>query len=216
MKMITVVGYASLLSYESAKQTVPNLKNFRLAKVKGYKRIFNKVEIVFFRMDKIDASDIKISTCTTQQDKRYEIICTLFECNEDEFLDIYEREHGFKWVYVNCEEENSATKARICTEYNDEEYFLNKCITYREYYRRVEQYYTGKIWRDDILPYPRYLKHCLKAAHDHGEEVFNNFIDTSFLANGKTTIRSYLESNQDLMDWKDAEYSYNTELKPTL
>ena len=192
-KTISVVGYASLLSEENARQTVPNLRGFRLVTVPGFKRIFSKVGIVFFQKFEIKSSDRNIASCATRPASGTEIIASRFECSEDEFLALYEREHRFRWVDVDCIERNDATtKARMCTEYNDSDYLLNKCVTEAEYDRRVRQYYADPIWRDDILPFQPYLEHCLEAARAHGDEVLGNFLRTSYLADGITTLETYL------------------------
>ena len=81
----------------------------------------------------------------------------------------------------------------MCTENTDKNYLLNKCITDEEYYDRVGKYDTGHIWRTDILPFPPYLKFCLQSARNLGPEAYRNFLDTSFIADGKTTIREYTE-----------------------
>ena len=95
---------------------------------------------------------------------------------------------------------------RMCSEYNDVDYRLNKCITPAEYELRVGRFYRGKIWRDDILPFPVYLKHCIQAASSHGTGVYENFIRTSFLADGVTTIEEYIAANENLLSGEVSAY----------
>ncbi len=192
---ITVVGYGSLLSERSAKETVPGLKNFRLGTVVGYRRIFNKVGIVFFEKHGAQLGDLNIASCATRYDGETTLICSAFECSETEFTAIYEREHRFRWVDVTfTEKKGQACCGRMCTEYNDDDYRLNKCVTNSNYVRRVGQYYSGAIWRDDILPFPIYLNHCLQAARQQGDEVLENFLATTYLADNVTLIKTYLEN----------------------
>lgn len=198
METITVVGYGSLLSEASARQTAPGLARFRLGRVEGYRRIFNKVGIVFLARDGADPSGPEISSCSTQPDPERSIDVALFEVGADEFAAIYEREHRFRWVEVTVQTAAGPAIGRMCTEYNDADYRLNKCVTEAEYQRRVGRWYAGPIWRDDILPYPPYLRHCLRAAE--GQGLRDRFLDSTFLADGVTTLRDYLAARPDLAD----------------
>jgi hypothetical protein len=195
---IAVLGYGSLLSEASARETIPSLSKFELVQIPGYKRIFNKVGIVFFERYGASETDIRISSCATRKDPQCCITASLFECSEADFLLMYEREHRFQWVNAQYQATDGSTGyARMCTENSDENYLLNKCITESEYWRRVGRFYVGKIWREDILPFPTYLKHCLDAADSHGTNVLDNFLDFSFLADGKTSIRTYMRATPD-------------------
>ncbi len=209
MSFINVVGYGSLLSEASARETVPGLEDFRLVRVKNYKRLFNKVGIVFIQRNGYDPENRRVGSCVTRFDPNYEIICSLFRSPEDEFEALYEREHRFKWVQVECTEGNgSVVTGRMCSEYNDVDYRINKCVTESEYYRRVGQHYPGKIWRDDVLPFPIYLKFCLRAAASHGGEVLENFLTTTFLADGITPLKDYILTEPDLAQWQEDEPEY--------
>ena len=204
--MITVVGYGSLLYEASARKTVPQLKNFRLVEIEGHKRIFNKVGIVFIQTGLVGENSLYLSSCATRPDNNSTIICSAFECNDEDFLEIYDREHRFRWIEIPVKEKTGMAMGRMCTEYNDEDYRLNKCITDAVYHARVGRYYMGKIWRNDILPNKRYLALCLKAAQTHGNNVLNNFLDTSFLADGKTSLRFYLKKDSGAVDTSADDY----------
>lgn len=207
-ELITVIGYGSLLSEESAKETVPGLDNFRLVKVPGYRRIFNKVGISFIYRYNLAPADIHIASCSTQKDPDCEITACAFEVKADEFLDLYEREHRFQWVEVKAFQDNGGVvNGRMCTQSSDEFYRLNKCITEEKYHHYVGQYYSGAIWRNDILPFPVYLNHCLTATLTHGEAVYENFINTTYLANGVTTIKKLLIEQPGYLD-TDLAYTY--------
>ena len=213
--MISVVGYGSLLSEHSARQTVPALQNFRLVRVPGYRRIFNKVGIVFLSRHGADAKSLQLASCSTQPCEGSEIICSQFECSAEDFVELYEREHRFRWIEVETVPLDRAqtpcgpSMGRMCTGYDDLEYRLNKCITPQEYELRVGRYYAGPIWRDDILPFPRYLAFCLQASASQGGEVLDNFLDSSYLADGRTSIRTYLQQTPELQDWRNVDTGYN-------
>lgn len=198
--MISVVGFGSLLSEQSARETVPDLCNHRLVRVPGFRRIFNKVGVVFISRHGQSPQSRELASCSTEPAADCCIIAAQFECSESDFAALYEREYRYRWVEVETEALDGAerSQARMCTGYSDHEYRLNKCITDSEYHRRVGQYYDGALWRDDIVPFPRYLRFCLLAAAGHGRHVLDNFLDTSFLADGKTSIRQYLNQNPEL------------------
>ena len=208
--MISVVGYGSLLSEQSARETVPGLTNFRLVTVPGYRRIFNKVGVVFLSRYGADPQSLQLASCATQANAENQIICTQFECSEADFADLFEREHRFEWVEVETIAIDGARSVgRMCTQSSDQFYRTQKCQSESEYHNRVGQYYDGLLWRDDILPYPRYLAFCLQAAHSQGQRVLDNFLDHSYLADGVTPIRTYI-ADQGLSDWLqfDTTYSY--------
>ncbi|WP_432470494.1 gamma-glutamylcyclotransferase [Amphritea sp. HPY] len=213
--MISVVGYGSLLAEHSARQTVPALSNFRLVRVPGYRRIFNKVGVVFLSRHGAAPDSLHLASCSTEAAVDSEIICSQFECSAEDFVELYEREHRFRWIEVDTVSlTGEVARGRMCTGYDDLEYRLNKCITPQEYEVRVGRYYTGRIWRDDILPYPRYLAFCLQAAESQGAAVLNNFLDSSFLADGVTSIRRYLErdaksAKPQLQRWRDYDTGYS-------
>jgi hypothetical protein len=77
--------YGSLLSETSARESVKNLRNFRLVRVRQYRRIFNKVGIIFLQKYKIEKADLRIASCATRSDPDSDIICSGFECDENEF-----------------------------------------------------------------------------------------------------------------------------------
>jgi len=207
--MISVVGYGSLLSERSARETVPNLSNYRLVKVPGYRRVFDKVGIVFISRHGFSPDSLELASCSTEAAVGVEMIAAQFECDESDFLQLYEREHRYRWIEVETRhlDTDTPSSGRMCTGYSDNDYRLNKCVTEAEYQRRVGQYYTGPLWRSDILPNPRYLAFCLQAAATQGERVLQNFLDTSFTADGRS-LRCYLNENPGLIPADAVEYSY--------
>ncbi len=207
--MISVVGYGSLLSEASARETVPALENYRLVRVPGYRRVFDKVGIVFISRHGESPDSLELASCSTEADAGCEIIAAQFECSEQDFLQLYEREHRYRWIEVETHhcQNGEAGLGRMCTGYSDREYRLNKCVTEAEYHNRVGQYYQGELWRKDILPNPRYLGFCLQAAASQGGGVLDNFLDSSFTAAG-LSLREYLRQRPELMSDTPVDYSY--------
>jgi hypothetical protein len=84
------VGYGSLLSHESLKQSIED-KNFRLVKVKGYKRIFN---LSTKKDENADVLNIKKS-------KTHHFNGVLFSINDKELKEIKEREDDYNLEKVD-------------------------------------------------------------------------------------------------------------------
>ncbi len=145
-------------------------------------------------------SDVRRASCATRRRDGAEIICTTFECPKDEFPALFEREHRFRWIEVDFVEMNGEVgKGIMCTEWTDHEYRANRIKDDADYFNRVGQYYQGKLWRDDILPFPEYLQLCLDAARSHSDELVEHFLQSSYLADGVTPLGDYLRSNPDAL-----------------
>eukprot|EP01123_Difflugia_compressa_P004783 TRINITY_DN16297_c0_g1_i1.p1 TRINITY_DN16297_c0_g1~~TRINITY_DN16297_c0_g1_i1.p1 ORF type:complete len:111 (+),score=13.27 TRINITY_DN16297_c0_g1_i1:23-334(+) len=87
----------------------------------------------------------------------------------------------------------------MCGKYTDAEYKKERCSDPERYYNLWGRWGITKIWRDDILPCRVYLRHCVLAASKYGEEVKNNFLNSSFLGDRVTTIGQYLLQNPTIM-----------------
>ncbi|MFT5196695.1 MAG: hypothetical protein ACI85U_003731 [Candidatus Promineifilaceae bacterium] len=199
-KPVQIVGYGSLLLEESARKSAPGLTGFRLVRVPNYIRIFNKVGIVFHTRRAIAPADVRRASCATRWREGAEIVCTTFECPADELPNLFEREHRFRWIDVEFQEMDGRTgTGKMCTEWTDEAYRANRIKDEADYFNRVGQFYQGKLWRDDILPFPEYLKLCLAASHSHSEELATQFVQSSYLADGRTTIESYLQTTPNAL-----------------
>ncbi len=197
---IQIVGYGSLLLEESARKSVPNLTGFRLVRVPNYIRIFNKVGIVFHTRRQIDPADVRRASCASRWREGAEIICSTFECPADEWPELFEREHRFRWIEVEfVEADGSIGKGQMCTEWSDAGYRATRIKDDQDYFERVGQHYSGKLWRDDILPFPEYLQLCLDAAGSHGPELIDHFLQSSFLADGVTTVEHYLKTHPNAL-----------------
>lgn len=186
-----IIGYGSLLSEESALGTAPSVSGFRLVVVSGYMRLFNKVSALWLAAPATSQEPL-IASLAARASAGVDIVCSAFTVSEADFPAMFEREHHYRWVEVECTEADGSTSVgRMCVEWTDADYRLNRCVTDAEYRRRLGAYYSGPIWRDDVLPYPPYLQRCLAAARSHGGEVWENFCRTSFLADGVTSLEDY-------------------------
>jgi len=192
MSRIQVVGYGTLLSEASARRTCPSVERFRIVRVSGFIRLFNKVSPAWRR--RYDGDDpLAIAVLATRKRAGASFLGTTFDVDDSDFLALFEREHHYRWVEVACEEEHGvSTTGRMCVEWTDADYRLNRCVTADEYERRVGRHYDGALWRDDVRPSPPYLTACLEAARSLGPRVDEDFRRTTFLADGRTSIASWL------------------------
>ncbi|XP_059647414.1 uncharacterized protein LOC132293801 [Cornus florida] len=193
---LSICGFGSLLSERSARSTFPDLINFRIARLKGFRRVLAHVAPIFFERGIANPDTKEISSLSVEPCENETLIVTVFEIQQSEIPSFIEREHEFRFVAVlpqTLDGKPFNSPAVLCARYSDEEYFQFRCKGSQEiFFQRYGRHNIHKIWRDDILPCRVYLRHCVLAAKNLGDEACNNFLDHTFLADRKTTIRDYL------------------------
>ncbi|XP_044484976.1 uncharacterized protein LOC123210586 [Mangifera indica] len=194
--LISICGFGSLLSEHSARNTFPDLINFRAAKLNGFRRVFAHTAPVFFERGIAKPETKEISSLSVEPFEGETLIVTVFEIQKSEIPAFIRREHEFRFLAVfpeTLDGKPSTNPAVLCARSSDEEFFQIRCKGSKEiYFQHYGQYNIDKIWRDDILPCRVYLRHCVLAAKNLGNEAYNNFLDHTFLGDRKTTIREYL------------------------
>jgi hypothetical protein len=203
---ITIVGFGSLLSLESAKRTFPNLKNYRKAKIQNYKRTFNIVGIFDLRRGFGNPKTGEIASLAAIPCKGApEMLVIVFEIEAENLLNFHEREHRYEIELVKGIDEFSVEfQGLICCESTDEKY-KQKCLkeSIDSYENRVGQYWKNRVWynsQEDIpedelkylLPIRPYLEICLKCCKAMGDDYYDNFVKNTTLADRKTTIEEYI------------------------
>lgn len=193
---ISICGFGSLLSERSARSTFPELMNFRVARLKGFRRVFAHVAPIFFERGIAKPETKEISSLSVEPCEGEELIVTVFEIEKSEVPSFMERELEFRFLAVlpeTLEGKPFKNTAVLCTRYSDEEFFNVRCGGSKEvYHQHYGRYNIDKIWRDDILPCRTYLRHCVLAAKNLGDAAYNDFLDHTYLADRQTTIRQYL------------------------
>ncbi|KAL7178225.1 hypothetical protein ACSBR2_031389 [Camellia fascicularis] len=194
--LLTICGFGSLLSERSARSTFPDLINFRVARLNGFRRIFAHVAPVFFDRGIANPQTKEMSSLSVEPCEGETLIVTVFGIKKSEIPSFLQREHEFRFLAVLPETLDGklfTSPAVLCARFSEEEYLQIRCKGSQEiYFQRYGQYNIHKIWRDDILPCRLYLRHCILAAKNLGDEAYNNFLDHTFLGDRKTTIREYL------------------------
>lgn len=192
MPRTQVIGCGSLLSEASARRTAPTLEDFRVVRVHGFVRVFNKVSPRWARRDG-RPDGVAVAVLAAHERPGASFLGTAFRVDADDLARLEEREHHYRWVDAPFEERDGRrSTGRLCAEWTDEAYRRERCVSDEEYEERVGRHYDGLLWRDDVLPSPSYLDLCLDAARSLGEEVYEDFLATTYLADGATTIGSHL------------------------
>ncbi|KHN20797.1 hypothetical protein glysoja_037397 [Glycine soja] len=193
---ISICGFGSLLSERSARSTFPDLANFRTARLNRFRRVFAHVAPVFFERGIAKPETMEISSLSVEPCEGETLVVTVFEIRKSEIPDFIKREVEFRFLAVLPETLDGKAfdfPAVLCARYSDEEFFDNRCKGNKEiYFQQYGRWNIDKIWRDDVLPCRVYLRHCVLAAKNLGETAYNNFVDHTYLADRKTTIRDYL------------------------
>ncbi|KAJ4802097.1 hypothetical protein LUZ62_014663 [Rhynchospora pubera] len=196
---ISICGFGSLLSERSARSTFPHLLNFRLAQLRGFRRVFAHVAPIFFDRGIANPHTGEISSLSVEPCQHELLIVTVFEINIHDVPSFLKREEEFRFLAVYPEGLDGTpfpNRAVLCARYSDEEYFQVRCQGSKEiYHDRYGRYNIQKIWRDDILPCRIYLRHCVLAAKNLGEPAYSNFLDHTYISDRKTTIRQYLATD---------------------
>ncbi|CAN0855642.1 hypothetical protein LINGRAHAP2_LOCUS6283 [Linum grandiflorum] len=194
--LISICGFGSLLSERSARSTFPNLMNFRVARLNGFRRVFAHVAPIFFERGIAKPETKEISSLSAEPCDGETLIVTVFEIEKSEIPAFMERELEFRFLAVGAETLDGKpfdAPAVLCARYTDEEFFHVRCKGSKDvYFQHYGRYDIDKIWRDDILPCRVYMRHCVLAAKNLCDEAYNNFLDHTFLGNRRTTIRDYL------------------------
>ncbi|KAF3489124.1 hypothetical protein F2Q69_00056752 [Brassica cretica] len=195
---ISITGFGSLLSERSARSTFPDLENFRVAKLQGFRRVFAHAAPIFFERGIANLQTKEISSLSVEPCQGESLVVTVFEIKQTEIPAFIQRELEFRFLAVVPEtlQGNPFThSAVLCGRYSDEEFFRIRCKGNKEvYFQHYGRFNIDKIWRDDIFPCRLYLRHCVLAAKNLGDEAYNNFLDHTFLGDRRTTIREYLSS----------------------
>ncbi|KAL1359116.1 hypothetical protein AAHE18_04G083500 [Arachis hypogaea] len=193
---ISICGFGSLLSERSARSTFPDLLNFRVARLNGFRRVFAHVAPVFFERGIAKPETMEISSLSVEPCEGETLIVTVFEIRKSEIPDFIKREVEFRFLAVLPEILDGKPfdfPAVLCTRYSDEEFLNIRCKGSKEvYFQQYGRWNIDKIWRDDVFPCRVYLRHCVLAAKNLGDTAYDNFLDHTYLADRKTTIREYL------------------------
>lgn len=200
---LTIVGLGSILSERSARLTFPNLTDFRLGRVRGYRRVFAHTAGIFFERGIADLTTLQMASLSSEECEEASFICTIFETPNDGMEAFEKREQEFELRMVDYEtlEGCPGGKALMCVCSNDEAFVAKWGQERYEQGYKVHgiPYIWGWPFDSGLRPCPTYLRHCALAAEKMGEECSASFLDETYLVDRKTTIRTYLNAHPEVM-----------------
>uniref|UniRef100_A0A7S0RCX3 Gamma-glutamylcyclotransferase n=1 Tax=Pyramimonas obovata TaxID=1411642 RepID=A0A7S0RCX3_9CHLO len=213
---ISVLGFGSLLSERSSRYTAPNLKDFRVVRVRGWRRVFAHCAPIFFERGIARLDTREMSSLSTEKCEGASFIATMFEIPMEDYPALEQREAEFILAPVFAETLDGtplSSAAILCTRSTDEAYRRVYCKEMNGACAQetpegdcacvactLSRFGVDKIWRNDILPCRTYLRHCVLAAQGLGEAAYEDFLDNTFLADRQTTIRTHLDADPSILE----------------
>ncbi|GFZ13969.1 hypothetical protein Acr_24g0001590 [Actinidia rufa] len=131
--LLSVCGFGSLLSERSARSTFPDLIDFRVARLNGFRRVFAHVAPIFFERGIANPETKEISSLSVEPCDGETLIVTLFSIKKSEIPSFIEREHEFRFLAVLPETLDGipfTSAAVLCARFSDEEYLQIRCKDY--------------------------------------------------------------------------------------
>jgi hypothetical protein len=209
---INIIGLGSLMSQKSASLTCPSVENFQLVTVKGHKRVFNKTNSPAILKGRAPRDDKKYACLSVVPDHMSkDMIVSCFSIDQKDWKSFVDREFEYDlrtldFIHPQTNREESAVACfgdfksdmdceELCRQDSDP-------VRYQKWSDFKEKY-NGPMWREDLLPEDSYLSDCLRVTQKLGDDIYNNFIDTTYLGDGRTTIRDYMDND----GWKPCDES---------
>ncbi|KAL3666116.1 hypothetical protein V7S43_008907 [Phytophthora oleae] len=202
--MVAIIGFGSLLSEASARSTFgADVRNFRLATVLDYRRVFAHPASIFFQRGIANLETKEIASLSTEPAPGCKFLVSVFDIPSELLPDFYEREEEFKIISAKFQELDGSigAEALMCTRWSDEKYIVKR--GQETFDTKYKTYGLGTIWgwdaKSGILPCRVYLRHCLLAVKKLGQSVYDDFVSTTYLGDRTTTIKEYVKANPSIM-----------------
>ena len=167
-----VIGYGSLMNKDEFQS-----KNFKLVRVKGWGRIFNRINLRS-AWEKYGKGN-KIGTLNVVKSPGLYFNALAYKVSDKDFQKLIEREVDYHTEKAEAYDFETNEKVEEVT------FFVSNKKTK-----------DGKqILRENIMPNPKYLEVCRRGAYSWGDNFGKEFDKSTFLADGKTSIEAYIKSN---------------------
>mmetsp|Transcript_10779 Transcript_10779/g.16389 ORF Transcript_10779/g.16389 Transcript_10779/m.16389 type:complete len:248 (+) Transcript_10779:25-768(+) len=203
---VRVVGFGSLMSPLSARGTFPSLQDFKTVRVHGYRRVFSVPGCIFFDHGIADLSSLKIAGLSVEKAEGCSFIAAAFTIADNTADTFLRRENTYDFELVPYEvigegEEEKTETGLMCVSSTDEKYISRWGQDVFDSLYRARGVHTIWGWGETsgILPCDVYLRHCYLSAQALSQLALNSFLDDTYLADRKTTIRSYLQQNETIL-----------------
>jgi len=172
---VSFIGYGSLINPESSKRTLGETYN-QVVTAFGVKRIFNfslgdedYIENGGRNKKSSDPSHRACLNVVEAEDDNTKLVGVLVNLKLDQIDAFTKREHGYDIIPVDYESSKSSGEAYVLI-------------------ARGKGVGIGHMVQDDILPNESYLQTCIDGAKTHGDEFLAAWLDSCYLADGKTKL----------------------------
>lgn len=193
----TIIGTASLISEDWARETCPDLQNFRLARLADTARVFGKVNPQSLYRGDADWTTMEVASCYLSTMPGVQPIVSVFDVPKAQMSDLIKREYDYEMRLCSYATLDGAEQGQAYGFFgfeSDAALDRYRPDAAQDYWPTIRACYSGPVYRDDIYPEARYLECCLRACKAHGAFVYENFLQTTFLANGITSLENYLHT----------------------
>lgn len=215
----TILGYGALLSESSARLTFPQLDNFRLVRVRGYRRVFGHPHLFLIGQNVVDLADPSLRlaslsaekvvmseyTSPAEEDAAGFVVAAFdVELDDEQRKAFMERERAYQFAKVPYYEIDSDYIALpkglglLCLAGSNDEELPEALRSVRD---RIRHDLGQGVWNwkhdSGLLPADVYLRHCLLAVEKAGPIAMQSFINETYLADRKTTVAEYLDRDKN-------------------
>ena len=181
-----IVGFGSLLSEVSARVTCPNLRNFQIGRVYGWRRVFRHPATIFFARGIARPATNEISSLSAEPaTARVGFAVATFEVPSSEVGALLEREEEFDFAHVPFFALDGQPDAKgpelgrgyMCVPSDDAEVLDRRGL--RDKYANYGLTSVWDMWGQPdsgILPCPVYCRHCVLASRFKKMQIINTFV----------------------------------------
>jgi len=223
---IFLLGYGSLLSPASARKSSVVAQPL-CVKLPGYRRTFDHPEVYFFNLgiSRLDTLEIACLTAEPSENPKDSVVCYAYNMGAGAFGRMAKREQSYEWSQVEAYVEGSLEPITVYMVTTGTEAACKRRLTCAKYSTFLKAGYLG-IWMygpsSGILPCREYLYHCLSSAARMSSETqtgisaLENFLDSTYLVDRRTTIREYLNKHPEVLTAKPLPAALTAQVYQTL
>lgn len=159
---VIIFGYGSLMDNESLRATVPTAKNLKPAYIKGFRREFNKIDEEGWHSTNLDLAGIPYCAVNVAKDENNRQVNGItFEVELTYFDALKQREKDYEPVETTaCDFETGKPLGECFV------FLANTCDGSYEHGNPAQE---------------RYLKVCLSAAKEYGDDFYKQFLATTYI-----------------------------------
>jgi hypothetical protein len=192
---VTILGYGALLSEPSARLTFPNLSDFRLVRVKQFRRIFRHPHVVLIEEGVLKPQEtLRIASLSAEPAENCSFVAAAFSVSLDDGqrAAFVAREPLYNITtasYFDLDTDVHLGEGVICAA-NMDDLLPEEARVHPGW--GVDSVWS---WGEDsgLLPADIYLRHCLLAVRKAGSVAEQSFLNDTTLIDRKTTLADYMK-----------------------